>query len=155
MKSQIEVHDDGITITRVFDAEIQRVFDAWTKPELVSQWWGCAMTTAVKSTIDLRVGGEYRHLMTMEGHGEFDALGVITELDIPNLLVYEIEMGPMEGMPPMPKNRIQVEFTAHGEQTEVKLSHRGIQIDMIKGEVQKGWGAAFEKLSARLEEATA
>jgi hypothetical protein len=29
-----------LRITRTFDARRQMVFDAWTKPEMLKEWWG-------------------------------------------------------------------------------------------------------------------
>lgn len=151
MGSEVELKADGLTITRVFDADQERVFKAWTDPEQVSAWWGCERTTKVVSHIDLRVGGEYRHVMTLDGMGEFDAAGTIVELDVPNRFVYVVAFGKMEGMPEMPEQKIEVDFKAMGDKTEVRLTHSGIVMDEIKGEVKKGWSAAFEKLSVQVE----
>ncbi|MEE9393849.1 MAG: SRPBCC domain-containing protein [Planctomycetota bacterium] len=150
MGSKVELREDGLTITRVFDAGIERVFQAWTDPDKVSAWWGCAQTKKVTSFIDLRVGGEYRYVMEMEGGMEFDAKGIISELNIPKRFVYEVPGFEMEGMPPMPAQKIEVDFKAIGDKTEVKLTHSGIVMAQIKGEVKKGWSAAFEKLNDRL-----
>ena len=152
METEVTIREDGVTVKRLFDAEVERVFDAWTDPEKVSTWWGCAMTTKVESTVDLRVGGQYRHKMTMEGHGDYDAIGTIVALEAPNFFAYTIEMPAMEGMPAMPTQGIQVRFEDVEGKTLVTLDHSGIVMDMIKGEVKKGWSAAFDKLANRLPE---
>ena len=32
--------ETGILIQRIVAAPIEEVFSAWTKPEILSQWWG-------------------------------------------------------------------------------------------------------------------
>ena len=53
-----------ITLSRLFDAPRQLVFDAMTKPEHVRRWWGILddRYSVITCEIDLRVGGEYRYV---------------------------------------------------------------------------------------------
>jgi len=46
-----------LVVTRVFDAPVERVWKAWTDPELVMQWWGPNGFTAPSAKIDFREGG--------------------------------------------------------------------------------------------------
>lgn len=48
-----------ITISRVFDAPREKVWKAWTDPELIKKWWGPKDFTAPRIEIDFRVGGKY------------------------------------------------------------------------------------------------
>ena len=53
---------------RVFAAPRQMVFDAWTKPEIVAQWWGPAGFTTPVCEIDARNGGALRiHMRGPDG----------------------------------------------------------------------------------------
>ncbi len=53
--------DREIVMTRVFDAPRDLVFDAWTRPELLSRWLlGPPGWTMPVCEIDLRVGGAFR-----------------------------------------------------------------------------------------------
>ena len=33
-------HGNELRITRVYDAPVKAVWDAWTDPEQVGKWWG-------------------------------------------------------------------------------------------------------------------
>jgi uncharacterized protein YndB with AHSA1/START domain len=55
-----------VVIERIFNAPVQRVWDAWTKPEEAAKWWGPKHFTAPHMQIDLRVGGKY--LFCMHGN---------------------------------------------------------------------------------------
>jgi uncharacterized protein YndB with AHSA1/START domain len=52
--------DREIVLTRTFDAPSQLVFDAYTKPELLTRWYGARGWQLVGCEVDLREGGEYR-----------------------------------------------------------------------------------------------
>lgn len=69
--------DRQILIVREFDAPKQLVYEAWTTPELVRQWWCGERGEMTVAEIDLRVGGRWRYAMIAnEGfevafHGEY------------------------------------------------------------------------------------
>ena len=52
-----------IVMTREFAAPRDRVFAAWTRPELVERWFGRLEGWTTKAEIDLRVGGQFRFTM--------------------------------------------------------------------------------------------
>ncbi len=51
-----------MTVTRSFNGPARLVFQAWTTPDLLKQWWAPKSSgmTLVKCDIDLRAGGRYR-----------------------------------------------------------------------------------------------
>jgi len=44
-------------VTRVFDAPVERVWQAWVEPEMVMQWWGPTGFTSPSAEMDVREGG--------------------------------------------------------------------------------------------------
>jgi uncharacterized protein YndB with AHSA1/START domain len=52
-----------LVVTRTFNASASTVFDAWTKPELLKQWWAPKSlgVSLFECESDLRVGGTYRY----------------------------------------------------------------------------------------------
>lgn len=57
-----------VSVTRVFNAPVHLVFEAWTTPELLKQWWApkSAGVSLLSCDADVRVGGTYRFEF---GHG--------------------------------------------------------------------------------------
>lgn len=49
--------DSKLMITRVFDAPRELVFQAWTEPERLAQWWGPKGYELHIAKLDLRPGG--------------------------------------------------------------------------------------------------
>jgi uncharacterized protein YndB with AHSA1/START domain len=65
-----------LVISRTFNAPVEMVFDAHTKPELVRQWLlGPEGWTMPVCEIDLRVGGKYRYVWKKEKTGDEMGLG--------------------------------------------------------------------------------
>ena len=55
MSGQDATHD--VVVTRTFDAPRERVWQAWTDPDLVTTWWGPRGFTAPVCRMDFREGG--------------------------------------------------------------------------------------------------
>jgi uncharacterized protein YndB with AHSA1/START domain len=52
-----------IVLSRVFDAPRDLVFDAWTDPEALAEWFGPKGFVTTTHEIDVRVGGRWRFEM--------------------------------------------------------------------------------------------
>jgi len=79
--------DREIAVARTFDAPAQRVFDAYTKPELVKRWmYGPEDWPMVVCEIDLRVGGKYRYVWRHREKGDMGMGGVYREVAAPRRL---------------------------------------------------------------------
>lgn len=59
-----------LIITRVFDAPVEQVWQAWSDPEYVMQWWGPAGFTAPLASIDFREGGTSLVCMSSPEYGD-------------------------------------------------------------------------------------
>ncbi len=79
--------DREILITRTFDAPAARVFDAWTTPDQVRQWWGSDDAPLVVCDIDLRVGGSWRYVVRGGDGTEMGWHGTYREIERPGRLV--------------------------------------------------------------------
>jgi len=49
-----------LTQTRIIRAPRAKVYDAWTNPEIMEQWFGSPMMYCSSASLDVRVGGSYR-----------------------------------------------------------------------------------------------
>ena len=78
--------DTEILITRKFDAPADLVFDVWTTPEHVRNWWGWETDQMRVCEIDLRVGGTYR-FVAGDDDREVAFRGVYREIERPHRLV--------------------------------------------------------------------
>jgi uncharacterized protein YndB with AHSA1/START domain len=143
--------DREILIERVFDAPRDRVYAAFTDPELIPQWWGRYEDTTTVDKMDVRPGGEWRFVtVSSEGGEEHAFRGVYREVEPPERLVWTFEW---EGMP----GYVSVESTTFedlGEQTKVvsrSLFHTTEERDgMIEAGMEKGLNESYAQLDELL-----
>src|SRR6185295_570388 len=80
MRAQKKVADDELLIVRTFPAPASLVFALWSSAEHMKRWMGPKDFTCPEATIDFRVGGGYRAMITSPQHGENRISGVYREI---------------------------------------------------------------------------
>ena len=112
--------DQEIVTTRLFDAPRQLVFEAWTDPKHVAQWWGPRGFTNTIHEMDVTPGGVWR--LTMHGPDGVDYPNriVFTEVVKPERLVYD--HGSREGDP----GEFHVTVTFAEESGKTRLTMRAL-----------------------------
>src|SRR3982750_2754101 len=84
-----------VEFERIFDASVERVWQAWTNPEELKKWWGPNNVIIPECEIDLRVGGRiYIVMEATEAMGEYKGTrwpmeGKFTQVDPNSRLTYE------------------------------------------------------------------
>ena len=80
--------DCEIVISRVFDAPRELVWEAWTDPNHVVQWWGPNGFTTTIHEMDVRPGGVWRHTMHGPDGTDYPNKSVFVEVVKPERIVY-------------------------------------------------------------------
>ena len=151
-----------LTITRVFDAPRERVWQAWTDPEQLKLWHGPQGFTAPVIHNDLRVGG--RHLYCMRGPDGKDYWSTGTYREVvpqERIVATDSFADPAGNVVPasyygMPGDwELELELTATFEErdgkTRLTLHHTGFPASMDAGEARTGWEQSLDKLAAALK----
>jgi uncharacterized protein YndB with AHSA1/START domain len=144
---------DGITITRIFDAPRERVWQEWTEPEAFADWFGGPDSEVPLSTVamDVRPGGSWRLTMYAEpGRREIHWHGEYREVAQPERLVFTVTDRPGEDA----NELVIVELTdLGGGRTEMLFQQRGGGLTAEEYErAGQGWGVFFDRIAARLAE---
>lgn len=143
----------GITLNmnKTINAPLERVFAAWTEPELLQKWWGAHESfSAPIAEVDLRVGGKYRLGMLEPGKdAPYVCYGFYREVTPPEKLVFtwtwEMMPGDDSGFTPA-ETLVTVEFIDKGGSTEVVLTHEQFTDEHMRDEHQGGWGGCLDGL---------
>lgn len=153
-----------IEITRTFRAPVERVWRAWSQPELIKQWWGPEEFTCPEAKIDFKVGGKY--LLAMKsadgdivwGSGEYKDIIPFQKIVCTDSFsdAYGKIISPQEaGMPGQWEGDtflITLEFEmGHDDETVLKLKHEGLPSEMHK-DCMEGWNSSFNKLRRLVEQ---
>ena len=90
--------DLEIIVTRIFDAPRELVWDAFTDPGQVVQWWGPKGFTTRIEEHDLRPGGIWKHVMRGPDGAEYPNKSIFTEVIKPERIAYKVS-GAKKGEP--------------------------------------------------------
>lgn len=107
-----------IRLTRIFDAPIRAVWDAWTDSKQVAQWWGPRGFTLTTHSKDLRPGGSWRY--TMHGPDGVDYLNVTRYLEVEEYSRLVYDHGGSDERPPL--FRVTVQFTEIHGKTQMDMT---------------------------------
>lgn len=80
--------DREICMTRVFNAPRRLVFDAFSKPELLTRWFGPRGYSLVVCEVDHRVGGGFRFVLRGPDGKDMGMRGVYREIVPPERSVH-------------------------------------------------------------------
>ena len=144
----------GIELQRRFRASPERVFQAWTQPVALREWWCPAGWVAGEIEIDLRVGGAYRIAMARVGG---TGVGVSVRgrfLDVrpPERLVYSWRWeGAFAGMP---ETLVTLELRGSESETLLTLRHDNFANAALRQQHRSGWIAACDRLDHLFTQAT-
>src|SRR5258706_4082843 len=81
---------ERMVVTRVFDAPRALVWEAWTNPKYVMQWWGPKGFTAPFCELDFRVGGKFLCCMKSSDGQEFWNRGAYVENVLHEKIVFSV-----------------------------------------------------------------
>ena len=107
-----------ITLTRLYDAPLQAVWDAWTVPGEIEQWWGPRGFTLTHHSRDLRTGGHWHYTMHGPDGTDYENTTQYLEVVPKQRLVYD--HGGHQDRPPL--FRVTVLFTERDGRTQLDLS---------------------------------
>lgn len=143
-----------LTIQRTFDAPRERVWNAWTDPEQVAQWWGPKHFTVPRCELDVRPGGTLRIDMAGPDGTVYPSEGVFEAVDAPERLVLVTSAGEDDDGSYQFEVRQTVSFAEHDEETTITLDAEVLEAtpdaaEHLKG-MEEGWRQSFEKLETFL-----
>lgn len=147
-----EVSEREFVVEHTIQSTPERVFEAYTEPDLIAQWWAHPGQTVRVDEMDVRPGGEWRFTRllgdgeAMVMHGEYGEVAPVTRLS------YTFNMG--QGTDEEILTIINLETVEAG--THVTLTNRcgsrEQRDDLLSQGAEAGAKAALESLAAVLEE---
>ena len=165
MQDQATKTSKDFVISRVLDAPRELVWQCFTQPERMMEWWGPKGVKVVKSDMDLRVGGTYHYGMQQPDGAVMWGRQVYREITPPERLVFigsfsdeagglgrhplaptwPLEMYSIYTFEEMPdgKTRFTVTWRPHNATDEERTT-----FDAGHASMTGGWGGTIDKLEA-------
>jgi len=145
--------DVVLRLERRFAATRERVFEAWTHPDVLREWWAAQPTWDTPTAeVDLREGGGYRLAMRNPESGEVHTLvGEYREIRPPERLVYtwtwDTNADAMRGSE---NSLVEVDFLQEGDATRVVVTHSGFASEHLRDLHAHGWNGCLDNLERRV-----
>jgi len=147
MSNMNDAKNRTLTLRKVFNAPVKFIWDAWTQPEHIVQWWAPKGMKIKVIEHDFRVGGKWKYSMPMPDGNEFISDGEYLEIVKFEKIVTTANFKPMtEGV------EIHALFEADGDKTNFTFSVVHPTEEYCKQQEKmgfyNGWGSAFDRLEA-------
>lgn len=161
--NHMNIDTTKMIITRSFNAPLEKVWNAWTKSELVMRWWGPAGFTAPIANIDFREGGI--SLVCMRSPEGFEIYNTWTYTRIVPMTSIEFvqhfadkagnkvkptEIGLPPGIPDQVPHTITFRDLGKGK-TEITIVESGYTNAQIVEISKAGMASVLDKLTAEVE----
>jgi uncharacterized protein YndB with AHSA1/START domain len=142
-----EHRDRILRIERTFRAPIEKVFDAWTKEEVLRRWLHCGPDWETPTAeIDLRVGGRIRIVMRDADGDDHAATGEYRLIERPHRLVFTWTFDAHTEN----QQLVDLEFAERGGTTTVMMINSGIATDGMEADQRTGWEGCYDNLGPAL-----
>jgi uncharacterized protein YndB with AHSA1/START domain len=146
-----------VKFEREYAAPIEEVWEAWTTPAKVKQWWGPGNVTIPECAIDPRVGGEFSLVMEAdESMGELKGTrwpmeATFTEVEKPTRLAFTSKSWQEdEDATTVIEQASELSLSDEGGKTKMLLSTKVTSTGPRAGEavkgLQYGYNMQFDKL---------
>lgn len=153
-ETEFDPSEYDLTIERTFDAPRERVWEAWTDPKQIAQWWGPAGFTVPNCELDVRPGGAFSIDMQAPDGTIYPDEGEFHEVEEPERLVftsrafedgtYQLEVD---------NTLTLVDRDGGTELTlEAEVQRATEAVKEALGGMKMGWSGSFKKLEEYLEE---
>ena len=144
-----------ITVERAFAAMLDTVWAAWTKADILCNWWAPKPYQCVITALDFRAGGQWHFKMTGPNGEEGWSLARYEEIQAPERIVYVDSFSDADRNIVPPESRVTVEFVDRGpKKTLLRMqsvyASNDARDQVIAMGVEQGVGISFDQLEAYL-----
>lgn len=138
--------NNQLVVERTFKVSKEKLYEAWTQANLVTQWMGPGEVRCKDASIDLKVGGQYRiHMVSDEG--DHIVCGEYKEVVENERLQYTWgwEGGEVQN------TLVTVTFFRDPSGSKIKILHEKFETQQAAEKHTFGWNGCIDKLEKFLE----
>jgi uncharacterized protein YndB with AHSA1/START domain len=137
----------SLEVRRTIKATAKSLFEAWTQPEYLRQWWGPRDVVCNYAEVDLKEGGTYRISNQFPDGKVLWITGTFEVIVPPKKLIYSWSMDEDS----VHNQRVTVQFEEQNEiETEVIIYHERIETRESQESHNNGWNQCLDGLTQHL-----
>ena len=131
-----------LNVSRKIEASVEKVWDAWTNPEIISKWWlPEGFTEPVPTEVELKVGGGFKYHMQPPEGDAFYAHGVFKEI-ITNKIIKSTWLWSHADQ----ETLLTIEFKKSDGGTELTLVHELFMDEAQRDLHGDGWQKCLDRI---------
>ncbi len=132
-----------VYITREFDAGIDLVWDAFTKKEILDQWWAPKPYTSKTKAMDFKVGGRRFYAMVSPEGDEMWAIQKYTSITPKTNFKYLNAFADKDENPNLPGSDWDLTFTEQNGITKVSIIIYNDSLERMEKQLEMGFKEGF------------
>lgn len=136
-----------------FGVPPDRVFQAWTDPDALRQWFALASPNLLSLSTDPQPGGDWHMRYALDGGGSEEIRGHYTRVEPPGQLsfTWQHEIKAADGqLSTTDESLVEIILVPDGPGTRLQLIHSQIVTEGGRRGVGDGWSAGLTRLQAYL-----
>ena len=141
-----------VTITKEFDAELSLVWDAYTKPELLDQWWAPKPFASRTKVMDFIVGGKRFYAMVSPEGVERWVLQKYTSITPKTNFKLFNAFADADENPQLPGSDWDLKFSEQDGTTKVSISIYNESLERLERMIEFGFVEGTKSQLKNLEE---
>lgn len=154
-KLETVVDERTLLLVHHYNAPVARVWEAWTTPDQLKQWFGPRAVTITEARVDLRPGGEFFTQMQVPEQGQFDNPGAFLQVVPMQRLVFTDAYGADWVPSAKPFMTVTVDFVPWKDGCFVNSWARHWTVEDRQAHeamgFHSGWGEAADRLAELVE----
>lgn len=150
----VNKENNTVQVTREFNADLPLVWEAWTNPEILDQWWAPKPYQTKTKSMDFRVGGVWLYAMISPENETHWCKAEYEEITPLKSYAYTDNFCDDQGVVsmPFPNSNWTNVFSAEGEKTTVAITIRYESLDALEKIIEFGFKEGFTMAMENLDQ---
>ncbi len=132
-----------VFVSRQFDAEIDLVWDAFTRQELLDQWWAPKPWESRTKVMDFKIGGHRFYAMVSPEGNEHWSIQQYTSIDPKTNFQFLNAFADKDAHPQLPGSHWNLNFIEENGITNVSISIYNESLERMEQMIEMGFQEGF------------
>src|SRR5215212_7998514 len=141
-----------VFINREFDADLSLVWDAFTKPEILDQWWAPKPYASKTKIMDFKVGGRRFYAMVSPEGQEHWSLQKYTSISPKTNFKFLNAFADENENPQLPGSEWDLTFSEQNGTTKVSVTIYNESLERMEKMIEMGFKEGFTMTLQQLED---
>lgn len=141
-----------VSVSREFDAELPLVWDAFTKPEILDQWWAPKPWTSKTKYMDFKVGGRRFYAMVSPEGQEHWSVQDFTSISPRTNFKMMSAFADKDENPDLPGSDWDLDFSEQSGKTKVSITIYNASLARMEKMIEMGFKGGFTAGLNQLDE---